>query len=75
MQDPPKYLGQLSFSIFLEKNLKFTGGTSEDFHTKLTLLSKYSFNQNTNLYLKTSAKKTHSNQETYSLNFGLSSIF
>ena len=36
---------------------------------------KYSFNQNTNLYLKTSAKKTHSKQETYSLNFGLSSVF
>ncbi len=57
------------------KNLKFTGGRSEDFHTKLALLSKYSFNQNTNLYLKTSAKKTHSKQETYSLNFGFSSVF
>ena len=57
------------------KNLKFSGGRSEDFHRKLSLLSKYSFNQNTNLYLKTSAKKTHSKQETYSLNFGFSSVF
>ena len=47
----------------------------EDFNAKLALQTNYSFNENTNLFFNTSAKKTNSKQETYSLNIGFKSIF
>ena len=47
----------------------------EDFNAKLALQTNYSFNKNTNLFFNTSAKKTNSKQETYSLNIGFKSIF
>ena len=53
----------------------FDGGVKEDFNAKLSLKTNYSFNKNTNLFLNTSAKKTNSKQETYSLNIGFKSIF
>ena len=39
------------------------------------LQTNYSFNEKTNLFFNTSAKKTNSKQETYSLNIGFKSIF
>ena len=53
----------------------FDGGVKEDFNAKLALQTNYSFNKNTNLFFNTSAKKTNSKQETYSLNIGFKSIF
>ena len=53
----------------------FDGGVKEDFNAKLALQTNYSFNENTNLFFNTSAKKTNSKQETYSLNIGFKSIF
>ena len=53
----------------------FNGGVKEDFNAKLALQTNYSFNKNTNLFFNTSAKKTNSKQETYSLNIGFKSIF
>ena len=53
----------------------FDGGVKEDFNAKLSLKTNYSFNKNTNLFLNTSAKKTNSKQETYSLNIGFKSTF
>ena len=53
----------------------FNGGVKEDFNVKLALQTNYSFNKNTNLFFNTSAKKTNSKQETYSLNIGFKSIF
>ena len=71
-------------TIFNGKNQKYTfngnkknfdGGVKEDFSAKLALQTNYSFNENTNLFFNTSAKKTNSKQETYSLNIGFKSIF
>ncbi len=56
-----------------EKN--FHGGVKEDITAKFSLLTNYTFNDNTSLFLNTSAKKTNSKQETYSLNLGFKSIF
>ena len=53
----------------------FNGGVKEDFNVKLALQTNYSFNKNTNLFFNTSAKKTNSKQETYSLNIGFKSTF
>ena len=53
----------------------FDGGVKEDFNAKFALQTNYSFNENTNLSFNTSAKKTNSKQETYSLNIGFKSIF
>ena len=53
----------------------FNGGVKEDFSAKFALQTNYSFNKNTNLFFNTSAKKTNSKQETYSLNIGFKSIF
>ena len=53
----------------------FDGGVKEDFNAKFALQTNYSFNKNTNLLFNTSAKKTNSQQETYSLNIGFKSIF
>ena len=53
----------------------FNGGVKEDFNAKLALQTNYSFNEKTNLFFNTSAKKTNSRQETYSLNIGFKSIF
>ena len=53
----------------------FDGGVKEDFNAKFALQTNYSFNENTNLFFNTSAKKTNSKQETYSLNIGFKSIF
>ena len=53
----------------------FDGGVKEDFSAKFALQTNYSFNKNTNLLFNTSAKKTNSQQETYSLNIGFKSIF
>ncbi len=53
----------------------FNGGVKEDFNAKLALQTNYSFNEKTNLFFNTSAKKTNSKQETYSLNIGFKSIF
>ena len=53
----------------------FDGGVKEDFNAKLALQTNYSFNEKTNLFFNTSAKKTNSKQETYSLNIGFKSTF
>ena len=50
-------------------------GVKKDINTKFSLLTNYTFTDNTNLFLNTSAKKTNSKQETYSLNLGFKSIF
>ena len=61
--------------IFEGKEKTFDGGVKEDITAKFNLLTKYTFRNNTNLFLNTSAKKTTSKQETYSLNLGFKSIF
>ena len=47
----------------------------EDITAKFSLLTNYTFADNTSLFLNTSAKKTNSKQETYALNLGFKSIF
>ena len=42
---------------------------------QIALLTDYSFKKNTNIFFDTSAKKTNSKQETYSLNIGFKSKF
>ena len=71
-------------TLFLGKNQKYTvagqdltfnGGVQEDAFAKFALNANYSFLNNTNLFIKASAKKTTENQETYGLNFGFKSVF
>ena len=71
-------------TLFLGKNQKYTvagqeltfkGGVQEDAFAKFALNANYSFLNNTNLFIKASAKKTTEDQETYSLNIGFKSIF
>jgi len=71
-------------TLFLGKNQKYTvggqdltfnGGVQEDAFAKFALNVNYSFLDNTSLFIKTSAKKTTENQETYGLNFGFKSVF
>ena len=53
----------------------FNGGVQEDAFGKIALAANYSFKESANLFVKTSAKKTTEEQETYSINFGFKSIF
>ena len=60
---------------FKGSNKTFRGGKKEDASVKFALLTHYSFNEKSKLFLDASAKKTQSNQETYLLNIGLKSSF
>ena len=71
-------------TLFLGKNQKyrvagrdltFNGGVQEDAFAKFSLNASYSFLDNTNLFIKTSAKKTTEDQETYSLDLAFKGIF
>ena len=71
-------------TLFLGKNQKYTvagqeltfnNGTQKDFFGKLGLNANYSFLNNTNLFIKASAKKTTEDQETYGLDFAFKSVF
>ena len=55
--------------------LSFNGGVQEDVFGKLGLIINYSFKENTNLFLETSAKKTTEDQETFVMNIGFKSVF
>ena len=60
---------------FKGNNKTFNGGIKEDVSAKFSLLTHYSFNEESKLFFDLSAKKTSSNQETYLLNIGFQSIF
>ena len=56
-------------------DLTFSNGAQEEGFGKFALKANYSFGKNTNLFFNTSAKKTTEDQETYSFNLGIKSIF
>ena len=60
---------------FDDTKSSFNGGIQEDAFGKFSLVAKYLFNQNANLFFKTSAKKTTEGQETFAFNIGFKSIF
>ena len=60
---------------FDDTKSSFNGGIQEDAFGKFSLVAKYLFNQNANLFFKTSAKKTTEGQETFVFNIGFKSIF
>ena len=69
------FLGKNQKYTVAEQDLTFNGGVQEDAFAKFALNANYSFLNNTNLFIKASAKKTTENQETYGLNFGFKSVF
>tara|TARA_B100000586_G_scaffold267824_1_gene243201 strand:+ start:111 stop:1976 length:1866 start_codon:yes stop_codon:yes gene_type:complete len=69
------FLGKSQKYRIAGQELTFRNGTQEDFFGKLGLNANYSFSDNTNLFIKTLAKKTTEDQETYGLNFAFISVF
>jgi len=57
------------------QDLTFNGGVQKDAFAKFALNANYSFLNNTNLFIKASAKKTTEDQETYSLDLAFKSVF